>query len=191
MAQKKQIKIASTIEERRESEEQTWYARKERERELVQSRELADGHHIHPRGHLHVAICYAWTQWRHVQTYLARQGFVDVSTTTAKEMDESLLSFLDPVLHVMVPKFPIATNTRLLTSTKNQDCARNHLPLVIFWVNISSGQLLRSLPRFLFALEKFVVLKMFLKWPPFGPSFIPQPFFQSLNNGICKVMKFY
>jgi hypothetical protein len=59
MAQKKQIKIASTIEERRESEEQTWYARKERERELVQSRELADGHHIHPRGHLHVAICYA------------------------------------------------------------------------------------------------------------------------------------
>jgi hypothetical protein len=69
---------------------------------------------------LHVAILYAWTQWRHVQTYLARQGFVDVSTTTAKEMDEWLLSFLDPVLHVMVPKFPIATNTRLLTSTKNQ-----------------------------------------------------------------------
>jgi hypothetical protein len=37
--------------DRRASEEQTWYARKQRERELVQSRELADGHHIRPRGH--------------------------------------------------------------------------------------------------------------------------------------------
>jgi hypothetical protein len=81
-------------------------------------------------------------------------------------MDESLLSFADPVLHAMVPKFPIATNTRLLTSTKNtKNVQCPHLPLVIFWVNISSGQLLRSLRSFLLLWRNLLYSRCFLKWP--------------------------
>jgi hypothetical protein len=61
MAQKKQSKIASTIEERRASEEQTWYARKRRERTGTSSAKQGANRWTSYSSErpLHVAIFYA------------------------------------------------------------------------------------------------------------------------------------